>query len=51
MEFIWIMSEYKACSLDAIEELMRTPSMRTFISKNLDRYYQLKETMYLSLPR
>ena len=51
MEFIWIMSEYKACSLDAIEELMRTPSIRAFISKNLDRYYQLKETMYLSLPR
>ncbi len=42
LEFIWIMSEYKACTLDAIEELMRTPSMRSLISRYYSRYSEMK---------
>ena len=41
MEFIWIMSEYKACAHEAIEELMRSSAMRALISQHINRYKEL----------
>lgn len=41
VEFIWIMSEYKACTREAIEQLMRTQSIRAHISKHANRYKEL----------
>ena len=34
MEFVWIMAEYKACSYDAIDNLMKGPAMRALVSKH-----------------
>lgn len=41
MEFIWIMSEYKACARETIEELMRSSAMRALISNHINRYKEL----------
>jgi len=35
VEFIWIMSKYNACKRENIEELIRTPSIRSLISQHL----------------
>lgn len=43
MEFVWIMSEYKACTRCDIEELMRTPSIRSLITSNMNRYHEMME--------
>ncbi len=37
MEFIWIMSEYKATERENIEQLIRTPAMRALLTKHLTR--------------
>lgn len=41
VEFIWIMSKYKACKPETLEELIRTPSIRSLISKHRQRIDQL----------
>jgi len=45
MEFIWIMSEYKACTLETIETLMKTPSMHSHISEKYNRYCEIKSSL------
>jgi hypothetical protein len=42
MEFVWIMSEYNACSLQDIEALMKTPTIKALVSKHA---YRLDELM------
>jgi hypothetical protein len=37
VEFIWIMSRYKACKRQNMEELIRTPSIRALISDHMKR--------------
>jgi hypothetical protein len=34
VEFIWIMSEYKASTQDAVKELIRTPSIKSILSEH-----------------
>ena len=41
VEFIWIMSKYNACKREDIEELIRTPSIRSLISQHQQRINQL----------
>lgn len=41
VEFIWIMSKYKACRREDIEELVRTPSIRSLISQYRSRIDEL----------
>lgn len=41
VEFVWIMSKYKACSKDAIEGLLRTPSIKSLISGHSQRVNEL----------
>jgi ankyrin repeat protein len=45
MEFIWIMTGYKACSPKNIEELLRTPSIRSLISNHLPRIAEMMESL------
>jgi ankyrin repeat protein len=37
VEFIWIMSKYNACKREDVEELIRTPSIRSLISQHQSR--------------
>ena len=37
MEFIWIMSEYQACSRQAIDDLMNNPRIRSLVSGHIGR--------------
>jgi hypothetical protein len=46
VEFIWIMSKYKACARDHIEELIRTPSIRALVSGHLPRIVELLDAFY-----
>lgn len=41
VEFIWIMSKYNACNGEDIEELIRTPSIRSLISYYTARVNEL----------
>ncbi len=41
LEFIWIMSKYNACKREDIEELIRTPSIRSLISQHQSRINEL----------
>jgi ankyrin repeat protein len=41
VEFIWIMSKYKACRREDIEELVRTPSIRSLIAQHRPRIDEL----------
>jgi len=43
MEFIWIMTGYYACSSESIEQLLRTPSIRSLVSHHLPRIGEMKE--------
>jgi len=43
MELVWIMSEYQACTRSIIEGLMKTPSMRPFISKHVVRFAEMMD--------
>lgn len=45
VEFIWIMSKYKACKREDIEELIRTPSIRSLISQHQSRINELLKTL------
>ena len=45
VEFIWIMSQYKACSREDAEQLMRTPAIRALCSKHLQRIGELVESL------
>jgi hypothetical protein len=44
VEFIWIMSKYKACARGHIEELIRTPSIRALVSGHLPRIAELLDS-------
>ena len=41
VEFIWIMTKYNACKPEALEELIRTPSIQSLISRHRPRINQL----------
>jgi hypothetical protein len=41
VEFVWIMSKYKACSRENIEQLLRTPAIRRHIAKHQSRIDEL----------
>ena len=41
VEFIWIMSRYNACKRKDIEELIRTPAIKTLISNHMKRVKEL----------
>jgi hypothetical protein len=41
VEFIWIMSKYNACKRNDIEELIRTPAIKTLISDHMKRVREL----------
>lgn len=41
MEFIWIMSGYKACKLEDVKELIRTPTMNSLIFEHRSRLKEL----------
>lgn len=43
LEFIWIMTGYKACSIESIEQLLRTPSIRSLVSSHLPRIGEMLE--------
>jgi hypothetical protein len=45
VEFIWIMSKYKAVRRQDIEELIRTPSIRSLISQHQSRINELLENL------
>jgi len=45
IEFIWIMSKFKACKREDIEELMRTPSIRSVINSYSARINDLLENL------
>ena len=44
LEFIWIMSKYKACARNHIEELIRTPTIRALVSGHLPRIAELLDS-------
>jgi hypothetical protein len=44
VEFIWIMSKYKACARGQIEELIRTPSIRALVAGHLTRIAELLDS-------
>lgn len=41
LEFIWIMGGYQACSREAIEQLIGTPSVKKLISEKRDMVEKL----------
>ncbi len=41
VEFIWIMSKYKACTRDAIEELISTPTIKRHVSEHVRRVHEI----------
>ena len=43
VEFIWIMSKYNACNRENIEELIRTPAIKSLISDHMKRVTELLE--------
>jgi len=45
MEFIWIMSEYKACNREIVETLVKTPTMKPLLSKHTSRLNELLITL------
>lgn len=44
MEFIWIMAEYQACTRNTMETLLRTPSIRSLLSKHSRRLSELMDS-------
>lgn len=48
VEFIWIMSRYNACHRQDIEELIRTPAIRTLISNHIRRVNELLKNLHYS---
>jgi len=45
MEFVWIMSEYRASTRETIAELIKHPAMRSLISKHTSRLNKLVEAL------
>ncbi|MFO7557332.1 MAG: hypothetical protein R6X10_00765 [Desulfobacterales bacterium] len=45
VEFIWIMSKYNACKRKDIEELIRTPSIRSLIYQYMERVNELLKNL------
>lgn len=45
VEFIWIMSQYKACSRQDAEQLIRTPAIKTLCSQHLQRIGELVKSL------
>ena len=45
VEFVWIMSKYKACRWQDIEELIRTPSIQALISPHSDSVKKMIKTI------
>ena len=45
VEFIWIMSKYNACKREDIEELIRTPSIRSLISQHSESVAKMVKSM------
>jgi len=45
VEFIWIMSKYNASTRENIEELIRTPSIRSVVHQHMARIYELPENL------
>ncbi|MGV8080011.1 MAG: ankyrin repeat domain-containing protein [Syntrophales bacterium] len=43
LEFIWIMTEYNACSREAVHEIMKHPSARSMVSRQVGRLNSLLE--------
>ncbi len=43
MEFIWIMTEYNACSAETLRTLMKPPAMRVLIEKHKNRYAEIMQ--------
>jgi hypothetical protein len=37
VEFVWLLSKYRACSRDSVEALISTPSMKRHVSAHIDR--------------
>ncbi len=50
VEFLWIMSGYKACTREVTDELMRPRPIRTLVSKNETRVRELMETFLPAKP-
>lgn len=46
MEFVWIMSEYKACTVEAIDTFMKPPKMRSLIERHRHRYDGIMRSFY-----
>ena len=45
VEFIWIMSKFKASTRENIEQLIRTPTMRALLSAHQTRVNELVESL------
>lgn len=45
VEFIWIMSKYNACKRGDLEELIRTPSIRSLISQHIGEIKKMIESI------
>lgn len=41
VEFVWIMSRYKACDLASVQDLLRTPSMKSHLKTHQPRLTEL----------
>jgi ankyrin repeat protein len=41
VEFVWIMSKFKACSLDSIKALLRTPKIKAHVAKHSQRIQEM----------
>jgi len=50
MEFIWIVSEYQACTRKNVETLVKTASMRSLLSKHLNRLDEMLNTIQAFSP-
>jgi hypothetical protein len=44
VEFVWIMRKYNACTKECIQNLLRTPSLRSLISQHADRIRELESS-------
>ena len=41
VELVWIMSKYKSCSRNALEQLLKTPTIRKHVAEKLPRINEL----------
>jgi hypothetical protein len=45
MEFVWIMTEYKACKIESLEILLKTPGMRSLIAQHTHRLDEMMNSL------